>query len=399
MRLATGERTVVTPGISAYPLPSGHLMFASLEGPIMVAPFDAETLELTGAAVPVIEGVQVAASGIAMYGVSESGTVVYWTGSPASSDFEFVWVTRAGEVTPVDPGWTFDADIDNRGWDLSPDETRLALKARTDLGTDIWIKELPDGPLSRLTFADGEDRFPRWSPDGESVTFLSSRAGDLDVWTRRADGVGDTELLFDHEITLAESVWSQDGEWLILRTGGTPNVAGGRDIVGLRPGVDNVARPLVVSDFDEAGPAVSPDGRWLTYHSAETGRREVYIRPFPDTEGRKIQVSDGGGRAAVWAHSGRELFYVTDGPTTGGSRDLMVAEIRPGPLLAVVERRVLFSVPGGMYFANNSTSYLVTEDDQRFLMARIAGTGDEQDQGELILIQNFFEELRGRLGN
>ena len=110
--------------------------------------------------------------------------------------------------------------------------------------------------------------FPRWSPDGESVTFLSSRAGDLDVWTKRANGVGDAELLFDHEVTLAESIWSPDGEWLILRTGGTASVAGGRDIVGLRPGVDSVARPLVVSDFDEAAPTVSPDGRWLAYHSA-----------------------------------------------------------------------------------------------------------------------------------
>ena len=145
---------------------------------------------------------------------------MYWTGSPASTEFEFVWVTRSGEASPVDPGWTFDADTDNRGWDLSPDESRLALKARTDLGTDIWIKELPDGPLSRLTFPEGEDRFPRWSPDGASVTFLSSRSGNLDVWTKRADGVGDAELLFDHEVTLAEAVWSRDGEWLVLRTGG-----------------------------------------------------------------------------------------------------------------------------------------------------------------------------------
>ena len=124
----------------------------------------------------------------------------------------------------------------------------------------------------------------------------------------------------------------------------------------------------------------------------------MFIRPFPDTGGRKIQVSDGGGRAAVWSHSGTELFYVTDGATTAGERDLMVAEIRPGPLLAVVERGVLFSVPDGLYFANNSTSYLVTEDDQRFLMARVAGNG-EQDLGELILIQNFFEELKRLVPN
>ena len=164
--------------------------------------------------------------------------------------------------------------------------------------------------------------------------------------------------------------------------------------------VDSAPRPLLVSEFDETAPTVSHDGRWLAYHSDETGRREVYIRPFPDTEGRKIQVSDGGGRSAVWAHSGRELFYATNDPsTTSGARDLMVAEIRPGPLLAVVERRVLFSVPEGLYFANNTTTFLITEDDQRLLMARVAGTGEERSRGDLILIQNFFEELKARLGN
>ena len=149
--------------------------------------------------------------------MGKSGTVVYWTSSPASSELEFIWVTRSGGVSPVNPGWTFDADTDNRGWDLSPDETRLALKVRTDLGNHIWIKELPDGPLSRLTFGVGENRFPRWNSDGESVTFLSNRAGNLDVWRKRTDGVGDAELLLDHDVGLAEAVWSSDGEWLIVR--------------------------------------------------------------------------------------------------------------------------------------------------------------------------------------
>jgi len=399
--LATGARAPLAPGVNPFPLRSGRVVFATTEGRIMVAPWDAGRGGLTGAAVPLVDGVQIASNGVAFYGLSESGTLLYWTGSPQSTRFEFAWVSRSGAISPVDPGWVFDADNDNRGWDLSPDGTRLALKARTDLGQDIWIKELPDGPMSRFTFAEGEDRFPRWNPDGTKLTFLSARGGNLDVWTRGADGAGAPELLYDHRLSLAEAEWTPDGEWLIVRTGGTANTQGGRDILGLRPGRDSAAVELVASPYDEAAPTLSPDGRWLAYQSDETGQREVFIRPFPDTESAKYPVSNGGGRAPVWAHSGQELFYLADesnNSTTGGSRALMAASIRPGPPFAVVERRVLFPVPEGFYFANNSTSYRVTKDDQRFLIARVAGTGNPEERNELILVQNFFEELKARGG-
>jgi serine/threonine-protein kinase len=398
--LATGDRTPLTPGINPFPLQSGRIVFANPDGRIMAAPWDAGARELTGAAVPLVDGVQIAGNGVAFFGLSESGSLLYWTGSPQSTEFELVWASRSGQISQVDPGWVFDADSDNRGWDLSPDETRLALKARTDLGQDIWIKELPDGPMSRFTFAEGEDRFPRWTPDGTKLTFLSARGGNLDAWTKGVDGAGAPELLFDHELSLAEAEWSPDGEWLIVRTGGTANAQGGRDILGLRPGTDSVALELVATRFDETAPTVSPDGRWLAYQSDETGQREVFIRPFPDTESAKYPVSNGGGRAPVWAHSGRELFYLADETntsTTSGTRFLMAATIRPGPPFAVVERKVLFTVPEGFYFANNTTSYRVTSDDQRFLLARLVGTGDDEDRSELVLVQNFFEELK-RMG-
>jgi hypothetical protein len=111
-----------------------------------------------------------------------------------------------------------------------------------------------------------------------------------------------------------------------------------------------------------------------------------------------VQVSVNGGRAPVWAHNGTELFYVTDGGGTSGARELMVAEIRPGPMFTVVDRRVLLSIPQGIYFANNTTSYGITPDDQRFLMARVVASG-AQTGNELILVTNAFEEIKQLLGN
>jgi hypothetical protein len=235
------------------------------------------------------------------------------------------------------------------------------------------------------------------------VTFLSERVGNLDVWTKQADGAGVAELILDHEVRLAEAFWSPDREWLIIRTGGVPGVVGGRDILGLRPGVDSMPLPLVASEFDEAGPSLSPDGRWLAYQSDETGQKEVFIKPFPDTEGAKVQVSDGGGIGAVWAHSGEELFYVTGafglGPSlSGDDRIMMSARFRGGPLPTVIERRPLFRIPNGVYLADQTASYVVTQDDQSFLMIRNVAADDYRDRSELILIQNWFTELEERLG-
>jgi WD40 repeat protein len=349
----------------------------------------------------VVDSISMAANGVGRFTFSESGTLLYWTGQQASDELELGWVTRDGAVTQVDPGWTFDPSsaTGNRSWDLSPDGTRIAVKILTDQGPDIWIKELPDGPTSRFTFYEGEDRFPKWTPDGEHLTLLSTRGGNLDVWKKRADGVGEAESLLNHEVTLAEGIWSPDGEWLIVRTGGASGVIGGRDILALRPGVDSVAEPLIATEFDEASPMVSADGRWLAYQSNETGTREVFIRPFPEAGGRKVQVSDGGGRSPVWSHSGDELYYLTEGGGTEGPRDLMVARIRPGPPLAVTETRLLVSLPRGFYFGQNTTSYDVTADDQRFLMARDPRMAEGPGRGELIVVKNFPEEVKRRLVN
>ncbi len=150
----------------------------------------------------------------------------------------------------------------------------------------------------------------------------------------------------------------------------------------------DTATALVVTEYDETSPAVSPDGRWLAYVSNESGRYEVYVRPFPNTNDGKLQVSTDGGTEPVWAHSGRELFYK-------GSGNLMVVEVLPGATFVTGERGVLFSAQGFRWNTWHQY-YDVTPDDQRFVMIRNLGG---QEASELIVVENFFEELKAQVGN
>ena len=390
--VSTGEHKVLVRGVFARYSVTGHIVYVTADGTLLAAPFDADRLEVTGPSVSLTEGLAVGNQGGTHLALSGSGDLIYQTGTVSAGLSEFVWVTRSGEATLVDPGWSFDRGDANRGWFLSPDGQRLALRAFADDNYDIWVKELPQGPLSRLTFHDAQDKMPRWTPDGESVVFLSDRLeeGNFDLWMKRADGTGEAEPVLDDERSMAEAFLSRDGEWIVLRVAGVGGVEGGRDIVGLRPGRDDAMASLLTAEYDESSPDLSPDGRWLAYRSNETGEDEVFVRPFPDVQSGKWQVSTNGGMSPGWAHSGRELFY------TDGSGQLVAAQISTDPTFRVESRERLFQY-GGPYTATNITrQYDISPDDQSFLMVRPFG-GDEEVVNELIVVENFVEELKRRV--
>jgi serine/threonine-protein kinase len=390
--LASGEHRVLVRGVYGTYSPSGHLVYVTADGTLMAATFDQNELAVTGDPVAMVQGVRVTPAGVADLAVSNTGTLMYTTGSAASNtDVELVWVTRQGGATPVDPDWTINPGDANRGWALSPDGSRIVLRSLTEAGHDIWVKELPQGPLSRLTFDEGHDRMPQWTADGQSVTFLSNRGGNLDVWVKRADGTGEAQLVVDFERTLAEAFWSPDEEWLLLRTGGQGGVSGGRDVLAVRPGRDSVPVPLLGAEFDESAIDLSPDGRWLAYQSNETGSDEVFVRPFPDVGSGKWQISTGGGLSPLFAHSGRELFYVN------GDREMVAAQIETEPGFRVGERRALFRIDAQYILGDRTTQYDVSPDDEQFLMARVFG--ETGDPNQLIVVENWFEELKARVGS
>ena len=310
--------------------------------------------------------------------VSETGTLVYTDGGVFGIDRQMVWVTRDGTTEEVDPGW-----IGDFRWPrLSPDGAQLAVTMIVNDEVDLWIKRLDRGPLRKLTFGGAVSHRPAWRPDGQSVAFLSARDEDSGVYVRRLDETDPAKPLVIEE-RMQSVAYSPDGKWLIYGRG----PSGGRSIYGLA-GDSGSAVAMVATEHDEIAPAVSPDGRWLAYVSNESGRYEIYVRPFPNTQDSKWTVSIDGGQEPVWAHSGRELFYK-------GSGSLMVVDVMPGADFVMGDRRALFQ-HAQFRSSLNHQQYDVGPDDQRFMMVseRRGGKSDE-----LIVVENFFEELKAKVGN
>ena len=176
---------------------------------------------------------------------------------------------------------------------------------------------LPQVRFTRLTFDPAPDGSPVWTPDGQRLIFTSERGGPANLYWQAADGTGAAERLVEDQNPLAPYAVSPDGTRLVLGVGRT--AVGLTDVGMLSLEGDRRVEPLLQSTFDEGNADISPDGRWIAYDSDETGREEVYVRPFPDVEGGRWQVSTAGGREPIWARSGRELFYYTP-PRRGDER-------------------------------------------------------------------------------
>jgi len=339
----------------------GWLLYIGGEATVFAAPFSLRTGKVTGVPRPVLENVRRGIWGDSKLALSRSGLAIY---QKAPSQRRLIWVDRHGKVTPL--------SAESRPFSdprISPDGKQIVatlLSPGQGLSGDIWTFDVQQGTLSRLTFG-GFQQFPDWLPDGGKVVFVKRLSG---LFSAPAGGGAIDSLVADPNIYEVES--SHDGRTLVYRYRGFPG-----DLHYVRRDSLDHPHPFVVSPFDERAFGLSPDDHWLAYVSNETGRDEVYVRPFPQGGGR-WQVSAAGGSEPRWGPNGRELFY-----RNADTLFSVQVDIRTGFTLG--KRTPLFA---GDYVNNTRhATYDVHPDGKRFIFVG----GDRTEATDLILVQGLFE--------
>jgi serine/threonine-protein kinase len=386
--LDTGERKVIhRGGTHARYVPTGYLVYVN-QATLFAAPFDLGNLEMTGSPAPVVQEIDWnVGNGAAGFSFSDTGNLVYVRGDSSLPEYPVVWVDRDGGTMPL---------LEERGSygnpRLSPDGTRLSLTVLRDDNWDVWVYDLERGVSTRLTFEESVDTEQIWSPDGGYVIFSSDRNGPDNLYRKRSDGSGELERVVEGDSPQWASSWSHDGRFVTYMTATTA-----LDL-WVAP-VDGKGTPelFLSTPFAESDGAFSPDGRWLAYASDESGRSEIYVRPFPPGGG-KWQVSDGGGGYPRWSGDGRELFYRTDEGIMVASVEVTGDTFRAGKPRPVLEGAFRGGL-GGLGLAGNTfADWDVTPDGQRFIMFPSVDDSGQVEHPHVTLVTHWFDELRRTFG-
>jgi serine/threonine-protein kinase len=366
------ERDLALDGSLPQYAASGHLLYAQ-SGNVMAVGFDPQRLQLTGAAVPVVQGVLQLTSGAAQYSVSTTGSLVYVAGTEQGAERQLVWLSRNGteEILPA-PSRNY---VYPR---LAPDGRRLAVGIR-EQGSQIWLYDTGRDTLTRVTFGGTGNDNPTWTPDGKRLAYVGGKQFPPNIYWQLADGSGGVDRLTTEQYASVPSAFSSDGQLLAFVE---IDPTSGYDIWVLRLS-DGKAQPFLRTPGYESAPRFSPDGHWLAYVSDESGRFEIYVQPYPGPGG-KYQISTDGGTEPVWNPKGKELFY------RSGDK-MMAVDITTQPGLSVGKPKMLFQGP---YVPTLGTLpfYDVSPDGERFLMLKPSEQTASLTQ--IVVVQNWFEELK-----
>jgi Tol biopolymer transport system component/predicted Ser/Thr protein kinase len=373
------------------PYVEGNLFFMR-DDTLMVQPFDAGRLQLSGEPMPVAEHVGTFGSS-GYFSVSPAGVLAYRSGESTQGSFQPTWFDRQGkELSKVgDP-------IPDVGIQLSPDASQAAARTGSFYGPgDIWLLDLTRGVRTRLTFLQSLETYPVWSPDATRIAFSGGAVYDT-IFEKTISGTtAEVELLKEPGVTKEPTSWSTDDRFLLYHTKGRPKTKADLWVLPL----DGDHKPVLLlgTDFNEVSGAFSPDRRWVAYVSDESGRPEIYVRPFvslgpgaPALGEGKWQVSRDGiqitpftTQVIKWRNDGKEIvFYSGSGSS---NTEIMAVDVNgSGPAFQTGTPHRLLTLP-----ANGGLD--MTADGKRFLVSTVPGIA-QQAQAPLTVVLNWQADLK-----
>jgi Tol biopolymer transport system component len=378
--LEGGEPKPILRSPAAAEYASGRLLYMRDQA-LMAQRFDTAGLKLEGEPHPVVENVSIvrgAAKGT--FSASQTGVLVAHVGDSIVLGADLEWVDRAGKtIASLSEHAPYDEAV------ISPDGRNVAVSVLDfKFGThDIWICDVARNLRTRFTFEPGEELAPRWSPDGRSLAYVAGRGAQQGLFRKQVEGSATEELLLASETVKVPTGFSPDGKLLAFAELGQDT---NFDIWILPLTGDRKPYVFIKTTFSEAGAVFSPDGKWIAYHSNESGKTEVYVTPFPGP-GRKWQVSVQGGGYPAWRQGGREIVYQElqsnklfsvpvslrgDSPDFGRAAELFVA---PTPLAGIAAR------------------FDSTADGKKLILVR---QGKQREAQALTLVVNWTAELEGK---
>jgi Tol biopolymer transport system component/predicted Ser/Thr protein kinase len=303
--MSTDRQAFYAPPMAGVP---GRLVFLR-DTTLFAQPFDPTRFQLSGEPVPIADQVgSFPAANAGLFSVSDTGVLAYRVGA-GGRQVQLTWFEVDGKTSGVvgDKGNYTDPT-------LSPDNSRVAVTQfdQTSGNSNIWVLDVMRGTSVKVTFAAGRNAFPIWSPDSKKVAYASNRDGFLDIYARNADGSGDDTVLLKSGADKQPRAWSNDGRFILFTSfdAKTQN-----DIWALPLEGERKPFPVIAGPANDNAPALSPDSRWLSYTSDESGTPETFVVPFdaekgkPASSGGKWLVSKGGGVNPVWVD--HQLFYGT----------------------------------------------------------------------------------------
>jgi serine/threonine-protein kinase len=373
LSVASGRTSILDlPAVTPLGMLGDLLVAVTVNNNIIVTPVDLGDGRVTGPPVTVESAVVVGAGGIAKAALSPSGSLIYLSGT-RESDMVLVSLDGRTERTVL---------ADRRGYAFprySPDGSRVAVTVATGVSRDVWIYDVRLSSLTRFSSGGVVNERPEWTPDGKRVLYRTDRGARSSIWWQPADMSAPAEPLLEGGArAYFEAVITPDGKSVVFQ-----NDVSGADIEYRHLEGDTTIKAIIATQAVENRMRLSPDGRWIAYVTEESGTAQVVVQPFPGP-GPRVNVSGNGGTEPVWSHDGRALFWRGEG-------QIMAAELVTTGGLSITSRRALFE-DRYLRAINPHADYDAAPDGSGLLFLRGV------NQQRLIMVQNWVQELKERLG-